>query len=105
MDRLPDKAPVQKAVAAPGCQELAVLLTEPGSSIQRDFATMEQKSLFPQHKWGEASKPRTNSETLLWSDPSLTLTSPYSPRHFPANVSYHWKESFQVSCLSRVSLL
>lgn len=51
MDQLLDKAPAQEAVAAPGCQELAVLLTEPGSSLQRDFANCGAKSLFPQHKW------------------------------------------------------
>lgn len=46
MDQLLDKAPAQEAVAAPGCQELAVLLTEPGSSFQRDFATVGQNHSF-----------------------------------------------------------
>lgn len=71
MDQLPEKAPAQEAMAAPGCQELAVLLTEPGSPLQRDFATVGQDR---SAQLGGAAKLRTSWLSGLKRDPAVLNT-------------------------------
>lgn len=56
-DQLPEKAPAQEAMAAPGCRELAVLPIELGPPLQRDITTMGQNR---SAQLGGATKLRTN---------------------------------------------
>lgn len=83
MDQLPEKAPAQEAMDAPGCQELAVLPTDPGPLLQRDFETMRQNY---SAQLGGATKLRTNQlSELKLRDPAVVRHTchrcVYSPNH------------------------
>ena len=113
MDQLPEKVPAQEAMVAPGCQELAMLPTEPGPPLQRDFATVGQDR--SAHLGGATQLRTSRLSGLKLRDPAalrhIRQCCLYSPKH-PLLCQCAWtavlppsEQSFRVSHLSRGSPL